>query len=140
MAGRRSKTKRCSKCGKRKSVETGFYKRGREDQYRSECKTCTKTKRERYVRENLKSLVAQKKKKRAQTRSWFQRIKAGKHCTACGEDDSRCLDFHHRDPEEKEFKLADAVRQGWGRAKILAEIAKCDVLCSNCHRKHHAAN
>jgi predicted HNH restriction endonuclease len=25
----------------------------------------------------------------------------------------------------------------FGTARLLAEIAKCDVLCANCHRKLH---
>jgi hypothetical protein len=46
--------------------------------------------------------------------------------------------FHHRDPSEKEITIADAMRLGYGRKRILAELAKCEVVCANCHAKHHA--
>lgn len=46
--------------------------------------------------------------------------------------------FHHRDPREKEITISEAMRRSFGRARILAEIAKCDVLCANCHVKLHA--
>ena len=138
MGKRRSKTKKCTVCGKRKSLEKSFYPNGK--YYRSECKVCTQEARALYVQENLEEIVARKRRKRAEMRAWFQDLKAQYCCYECGEDDPRCLDFHHRDPEEKEFILADAVRRGWGKKKILAEIDKCDVLCSNCHRKHHAAD
>lgn len=43
------------------------------------------------------------------------------------------MDFHHRNPEEKEFNISrTSFRKG--RAKLLIEMAKCDLLCSNCHR------
>lgn len=56
-------------------------------------------------------------------------------CIRCGEDDLACLDFHHRDPREKEGHLGHIRR--FSIERIKAEIAKCDVLCANCHRKHH---
>jgi hypothetical protein len=59
-------------------------------------------------------------------------------CARCGEDHPACIVFHHRDPSEKEISIADAMRLGYGRTRILAEIAKCEVLCANCHTKHHA--
>src|SRR3990167_1076458 len=64
--------------------------------------------------------------------AWFQSYKRGLSCP-CGESDSRCLDFHHRDPATKEFTIRNGVNRGITR--MLAEIAKCDVLCANCHRK-----
>lgn len=74
---------------------------------------------------------------RTRHREWLKTLKIGLSCIRCGEDDPVCLDFHHREPDEKEFSISLASQQGWGRARVLAEIAKCDVLCANCHRKVH---
>ena len=60
------------------------------------------------------------------------------HPCACGETDPICLDFHHRDGEVKKFGISRIKNKYVGQAALLAEIAKCDVLCANCHRKHHA--
>ncbi len=56
-------------------------------------------------------------------------------CARCPEKDLACLDFHHRDRSDKLGHLG--VVRRFSKARILAEIAKCDVLCANCHRKHH---
>jgi hypothetical protein len=64
-------------------------------------------------------------------------LKADRACEECGFDDPRALTFHHRDPTTKEFAIATKAWQvSWDR--LLAEIAKCDVLCANCHMIHHA--
>lgn len=60
-------------------------------------------------------------------------------CELCGY--SRCveaLEFHHEDPDQKEFGLG---QRGMTRAweKIKAELDKCQLLCANCHREVHAA-
>lgn len=58
-------------------------------------------------------------------------------CIKCGESHPAVLDFHHRDPKEKEWSVSQMVQRAAPREKILEEISKCDVLCSNCHRIHH---
>ena len=55
----------------------------------------------------------------------------------CGEDHPAALDFHHRNSQEKDFEISVAIGWGYSWERILAEIAKCDVICSNCHRKLH---
>ncbi|CCV12969.1 hypothetical protein MESS4_510136 [Mesorhizobium sp. STM 4661] len=55
---------------------------------------------------------------------------------ACGEDHPGCLDFHHV-TDDKEVNVGDAVRLGWSIKRLMTEINKCVVMCSNCHRKHH---
>jgi len=42
------------------------------------------------------------------------------------------MHFDHRPGEIKEFEIGFAVR-GYSRRRILAEIAKCDLVCANCH-------
>lgn len=57
-------------------------------------------------------------------------------CIKCGETHPACLDFHHRNGKSDKLGHIGVVRR-FAMEKLLAEIAKCDVLCANCHRKHH---
>lgn len=71
-------------------------------------------------------------------KAWYAEYKATLNCSVCGEGHPACLVFHHRVPSEKDVAVSTAVTQrGWSKERILAEIAKCDVLCANCHRKLH---
>lgn len=63
-------------------------------------------------------------------------IKRQSGCLVCGEDDLDVLDFHHRNPAEKLFNLSGA-NCAKSEDKLRAEIAKCVVLCANCHRRVH---
>lgn len=65
--------------------------------------------------------------------AWVRTLR--KACVRCGEDHPACLDFHHIDPSKKVISIANAVRSSWSKERLLTEIAKCEVLCSNCHRK-----
>lgn len=58
----------------------------------------------------------------------------GGKCRICGYD--RCpaaFDFHHVDPMGKDFNISAAT--SWEKAKT--ELAKCELLCANCHREVH---
>jgi hypothetical protein len=79
-----------------------------------------------------------RERREAELRAWFAELKSVLFCARCGENHPACLHFHHSDPAAKETTIADAVRRGFSRQRLLAEIAKCDVLCANCHLKHHA--
>jgi hypothetical protein len=72
----------------------------------------------------------------ARNKAYVEAYKREHPCIRCGESDPVVLDLHHRDPNEKEFTIS-----AWTfRASIKAlevEIAKCDVLCANCHRRAH---
>jgi predicted HNH restriction endonuclease len=45
------------------------------------------------------------------------------------------LQFHHRDPSTKDFGLGHF---SGSLARLIAEAAKCDLVCANCHRVRHA--
>jgi hypothetical protein len=55
-------------------------------------------------------------------------------CVDCEEDNPIVLQFDHRDPKQKLFAIGRSL-SNVGQKKLLAEIAKCDVRCANCHIK-----
>lgn len=75
---------------------------------------------------------------RAELRQFVRDYLADKSCSRCPENHIACLDFHHRDPDAKEFKINAAYERRYSKAKIMKEIEKCDIVCANCHRKLHA--
>lgn len=84
-------------------------------------------------REYLIKAVA---KRRRKIRAMAVEYKGGK-CMNCGYN--RCqdaLDFHHVSGN-KEFGISkDGITRSWKRIK--QELAKCILICANCHREIHA--
>ena len=61
----------------------------------------------------------------------------GNKCCICGFNSyPEALDFHHVNPEEKEFPLSSNVMKSL--EKQLKEAKKCILVCANCHRGIHA--
>ena len=55
-------------------------------------------------------------------------------CADCGGTfEPYQMDFDHRDPAQKSFQVTDGCAMLMNRERLLAEIAKCDVICANCH-------
>lgn len=44
------------------------------------------------------------------------------------------MDFDHRDPKTKSFNVMTGRAMLMPTSKVLAEVAKCDIVCVNCHR------
>lgn len=61
----------------------------------------------------------------------------GGRCEKCGY--SKCvaaMDFHHKDPKQKDFALSsNGHTKSW--EKLKKEADKCLLVCSNCHREIH---
>ena len=69
--------------------------------------------------------------------AWLADYKSRISCMDCGEVFPACLHFHHRNASEKRFTISAAIRMCVCVEEILIEIAKCDVVCANCHTKRH---
>ena len=61
----------------------------------------------------------------------------GGQCFRCGyKNCNGALQFHHLDPEQKDFGIATkGTTRSW--EKIKAELDKCVLVCSNCHAEIH---
>lgn len=78
------------------------------------------------------------KRKRLEVTEWLNKeIKSKLACTKCGQNHPATLDFHHIDPTMKIDEVNVVARVTKSKVKVLEEIAKCIVLCANCHRIHH---
>lgn len=91
---------------------------------------------QRYYQSHKAEVLARNQAYRQRVLDEIRRLKSEASCASCGEADWRCLDFHHRDPAQKVRSISSM--RGLSLARVREEAAKCDVLCSNCHRKHHA--
>jgi hypothetical protein len=83
-----------------------------------------------------KARVAERNKRyRLKTQEWLAAYLFEHPCVDCGEADIRCLDFDHRPGGTKLKEIATLMQQSASLEKIQREIEKCDVRCSNCHRR-----
>ena len=74
-------------------------------------------------------------KRRQQLKIMSVEYKGGK-CLICGYD--KCLsalEFHHLNPNEKDFQVSGK-SISWD--KIKNELDKCVLVCSNCHQEIHS--
>lgn len=92
--------------------------------------------------EYKKAHLLKGRKQRQDRYNFCANVKIQFGCYECGEDHHACLEFHHPDPTEKRQNTGKSSRcpsifhLGW--KSILEELAKCEVMCMNCHHKYHA--
>lgn len=66
------------------------------------------------------------------TAAWVRHLKSTTPCMDCGQSyPFYVMQFDHRPNEIKSFEISRARRHT--REEVLAEIAKCDLVCANCH-------
>ena len=105
-----------------------YYEKNRESILQYQCN---------WAKKNRFQCTERLKKNRKLRSDWLLELKSTLCCIICGERDECCLDFHHRNPNEKEDLVCRLICNSASWERIIKEIEKCDVLCSNCHRKHH---
>lgn len=127
--------KTCYKCKKLKPFSEFGKNPSKKDGYNSQCKSCMKIYKAVYYKKNKIALLKERQDYIQEKVKWLKGIKQNLKC-ACGENHPACLDFHHSNSKTKEFSIASKIRN-YSKERILKEINKCIVLCSNCHRKLH---
>lgn len=116
-------TRTCSRCKKDQPIDQfGTYRpkaKPGKVYYQGYCKICFK---------ELKRELTD------QIRAYLKKLLTEGSCIRCGESDSRCLVWHHKDPKTKKHKMHDACAS-W--AVFNRELVKVELLCANCHLKEH---
>ena|ERR1700733_8396270 len=89
-----------------------------------------------WYQRNKHKRLAYKNTIRERNRKFINDYKAKMGCLRCGENNPIVLDYHHRDPSEKDIEVALLITHT-SLEKIIDEIKKCDVYCANHHRVVH---
>lgn len=107
----------CSRCKQEKDESEFYQRKNRSSGLTSMCTL-------EYMKEKRDTLMIK-----------INKYKEDRGCANCGEKRFYLLDFHHRNPDEKEFIISHHTRKTY--ENLLPEIEKCEVLCANCHREYH---
>lgn len=101
----------------------GYKYKGKEREYR----------RQHYL--NNKGMYLTKNRATRKRLSALLRELKSEPCMDCGVAyPYYVMDFDHRDPETKKYQ-PNRLTSVASEKKLLDEVAKCDVVCSNCHRE-----
>ena len=131
---------RCSRCGENRPVDDFAWKVKAADRRDCWCRSCRRAYSRTYYeanRERYAELDTQRKRQlRIKRTKFLIEYFASNACVDCGERDPVVLEFDHL--RDKSFNIGSKlVHCSW--EKVLAEIAKCEVVCANCHRRRTSA-
>ena len=129
-------TKICPGCNQPRDAEADFSWSIRGIKRHSRCNTCrSKERSERYERNKEAELAykyERQDRKREEARKYVWDYLSRKTCVDCGEYDPLVLTFDHVRGNKK-MNVSQMVNQGYSFEAIREEMAKCEVVCNNCH-------
>lgn len=124
--------KRCGRCGETKPLDE-FHRSQRRGGRQTWCKACRRAYDAAYSRATLARRRARAREKRAAFLDWYLALKTGKPCADCGGAfHPAAMQWDHKPGVEKRANVGDLMRQAV-KKHVLDEIAKCDLVCANCH-------
>ena len=85
---------------------------------------------------HVEQVMKSKRARRARARAFLLEHLRANPCIDCGERDPVVLEFDHL--REKISGVAAMSEDGASPRRLAAEIAKCQVVCVNCHRRRTA--
>lgn len=124
----------CTKCGTAKP-EDRFSKKGAGKA--SQCKECFKAYMKLHYSSNKQMYAEKRNRNRNEQRERLRALVANLKsdpCTDCGGKFHHCaMDFDHV-RGEKILEIGIMVKRPVSESQLIEELAKCELVCSNCHR------
>jgi hypothetical protein len=105
--------------------------------YQSYCRACQKEYDAAWYRANKRKRQAKVRADRRAHVEWMDSLKEGRPCADCGRTyPPYVMEWDHLPGAGvKTLVLADTRRAAHSKKRILAELAKCELVCANCHRE-----
>ena len=120
----------CTACGLAKP-SSEFHRRG--DGYQSWCKECRRACDAAYHEKTREIRLSQKRERVQSLVAWMWDLKSSQPCTDCGGwFHPAAMTFDHLPGTSKRSEISTLLYSGY-RQVLLDEIAKCQLVCANCH-------
>lgn len=127
---------KCSSCKTDKPSSDFNRKTGQ--RLNSKCRDCQQAYHKRWyqgVKEKVQQRVYAGKSSRRRLAQAFIAAAKARPCVDCGgRFPSHVMDLDHLDRSIKKMNISMMVSHGFAVEAIAAELAKCEVVCANCHR------
>lgn len=127
--------KQCKRCGETKPLAAYHFVKANSDGRSGSCRLCVNNKNRGWY-----DKTRRRRQDAANGRN--QRVKQemvdrfGGRCGDCKNSYPNCVyEFHHLDPASKDVNPSKALT--WTKDRRERELAKCIMLCSNCHKIRH---
>lgn len=125
-------TKYCPHCDTDKPVEDFGKNKSKKDGLQSVCTECKRGYGQRHYQANKEAYAANARSYQRRLRAEIAEIKEASPCTDCGLFYPwYVMQFDHLG--DKLDGVAKLVSNAASRERIMIEIAKCELVCSNCH-------
>lgn len=129
--------KKCTDCSRKLQRYQFSSNKSKKDGLNYRCKECQRAYFKDYYSKNKKKHIERVRKNTRSRRKRLQefvRNLKNKPCTDCGNKYHHyAMDFDHID-SNKSFNISKGIDLGFSKEKLLKEIRKCELVCSNCHR------
>lgn len=125
--------KTCTKCGLLQPLTNFAIKHTEKDGHSWHCKPCHNQYAKEWYKKNKKLQIAKVKKRKQLIHDEISNYKSSNPCSDCKQFfPSVCMDFDHINDDKiaciSQLSLNGNKKAAWG------EIAKCELVCANCHR------
>lgn len=130
--------KKCPRCNRRLPV-VDFNWKVKNVRRATYCKDCSREYIKDHYKNNRQYYIKKAKKRNRENRQKAQEY-LGSYlmthpCVDCGETDILVLELDHIDKASKKESVSRIIRKGASLKYLIKEISKCEVRCSNCHRR-----
>ena len=132
--------RQCSRCSELKPEDDFAWRRKKKGERQRFCRACMADYGRHHYQANKpvykKRALARKHRLARERGEYLLKYFKSHPCVDCGESDPVVLEFDHL--RDKECTIGAVLTfRNW--ESLLDEIAKCEVVCANCHRRRTAS-
>lgn len=127
--------KRCCTCKQIKPLDDFNLLRSSKDGHQPSCRACNAAYHRLHWDRHMEQIRKRRARRRAEAKAFVIEYLKAHPCVDCGETDIVVLELDHLRDKRANVSTLISGSEVW---RIKEEIAKCDVVCCNCHRRRTA--